>query len=264
MKYTLINNGDSLERAYANYIIENFSTYELVWQNYIGNVGSNKIAPIIGYDFERNKKRIKFSQHSYTVLQSVILLKRLVEKYENTNKSIKKIGDLLDLQDLLILFFGHVGRIFDNLNQCELCLITNHSKDCTSSLRIIYHKRHLIIHGKALPFIFEENGVILIPILGVDSLDRGGWNHKDNFWEDIETFKSETVEITIRGIYTELLQKLNQIFGVFNKDILNELEKLGLQIEYNISNFAELNSTSFEASGSNKVGSFGSSGYGLP
>jgi uncharacterized protein YkvS len=264
MKHTLRNNGDALEKAYSNFINDNFKTYEIVWQNYIGNDGNNVIATIIGYDSERNKKRKEFSEHTYTILQSIILLKRLVEKYEGLDISIKSIEDILDFQDLLMLFFGHVGRINDNLNIAELCLINKFSKESTTSLNSIYHKRHLIIHGKTLPFIFDETGNVLIPVLGTNTNDRSGWYHKQNSWDDINNLKSETIEITIKDIYINLLQKLNHIFGLFNKDILNELEQSDLQIDYPSMNSNPSVNVSLDVSGSTSIGNFGSSGFGTP
>ena len=264
MKYTLRNNGDALEKAYADFINDNFKTYELVWQNYIGNDGNNLIAPINGYASERNKKRKEFSEHTYTILQSIILLKRLVENYEGRDKSIKTIEDILDFQDLLMLFFGYVGRINDNLCEAELCLINRFSKDSTTSLNTIYHKRHLLIHGKTLPFIFDETGNVLIPVLGTDTNDRSGWNHKHNSWDDINNLKSETIEITIKDIYIELLQKLNYIFGLFKKDILNELESSNLKIDFPPMNFNSSVNASLDVSGSTAIGNFGSSGFGTP
>lgn len=264
MKYTLKNNGDSLEKAYEKFLNDNFKTYELVWQNYIGNDGNNSIASIPGYDSERNKKRKEFSQHTYTILQSIILIKRLVENYEGRDKSIKTIEDILDFQDLLMLFFGHVGRINDNLYDAELCLINRFSKDSNAILNTIYHKRHLLIHGKTLPFIFDETGNVLIPVLGTDTNDRSGWYHKQNSWNDINYLKSETIEITIKDIYTELLQKLNHIFGLFNKDILSELDDSNLQIDYISVKFSSSGNFSLEVSGSTNIGNFGSSGFGTP
>jgi hypothetical protein len=264
MKYLLKNHGDALEKSYASFINDYFNIYELVWQNYIGNDGNNLIATITGYDSERNKKRKEFSEHTYTILQSIILLNRLVENYERRDKSIKTIQDILDFQDLLMLFFGHVGRINDNLCDAELCLVNKFSKDSTASLNTIYHKRHLLIHGKTLPFIFDEMGDVLIPVLGTDTNDRSGWYHKTNSWDDINYLKSETIEITIKDIYVELLEKLNHIFGLFNKDILSELEHSNLQIDYPSINFSPTINVSLEVSGSTNIGNFGSSGFGIP
>lgn len=264
MRYTLLIHGDLLEKTFEKFIKDHIPTYELVWQNYIGNNGNNLIAPINGYDSERNKKRKEFSEHTYTILQSIILLKRLVESYEGRDKSIKTIEDILDFQDLLMLFFGHVGRINDNLYDAELCLINKFSKGSTISLNTIYHKRHLLIHGKTLPFIFDETGNVLIPVLGTDTNDRSGWYHKHNSWDDINNLKSETIEITIKDIYLELLQKLNHIFGLFNKDILIELERSNLKIDFPPMNFNSSVNASLEVSGSTAIGNFGSSGFGTP
>jgi hypothetical protein len=82
--------------------------------------------------------------------------------------------------------------------------------------------------------------------------------------DDINNLKSETIQITIKDIYIELLQKLNHIFGLFNTDILSELEDSKLKIDYISMNFSSSGNFSLEVSGSNNIGNFGSSGFGAP
>src|SRR5687768_11736304 len=108
MEYNLKDHGDHLERSYADFILTYFKAYEVVWKMFIGNKGNDIKADIEGYPLDKNIKRQNFSEHTYTVLQSVILLHRLIEK-GTFSKSISNTTEyILDLQDNLLLFFTHL------------------------------------------------------------------------------------------------------------------------------------------------------------
>ncbi len=109
MEYNLKEHGDSIERAYSNLIQSNFGTYEDVWKLYIGNKGNDTKADIIGYSKEREEKRQKFSEHTYTILQSVILLHRLITNKKFALLQFNDLDEVLDLQDNLLLFFYTFG-----------------------------------------------------------------------------------------------------------------------------------------------------------
>lgn len=262
MKYTLLMHGDLLEKTFVKFIKDHIPTYEHVWQNYIGNDSQNKIANIMGYDKEKNEKRQRFSEHTYTILQSIILIKRVLEKYNDGNKTITDIEDVLDFQDTLILFFGNIGRIYDNLYAAESCLNARASRNCRQTLSELYHKRHLLVHGKTIPFIIDEEGQVLIPKLGRNTDDLTGWYHKTNTWQDLKELPTDTVATTLNEIYQELLSKLNNIFGKFNDDILSELAVGNFKIDPPSQYFSNLNSINFEVSGAVNIGNFSSSGNG--
>jgi len=115
MEYNLKEHGDHLETKYANFIRTHFRTYESVWKIFIGNKGNDIKADIQGYPEDKNILRQKFSEHTYTVLQSVILLNRLIEKDIFNKPFANSTDDILDLQDYLVLFFTHLGRIGDHI-----------------------------------------------------------------------------------------------------------------------------------------------------
>ena len=108
-----------MEQEFSKFIQTNFRTYEEVWKIYIGNKGNDTKAEIEGYPSERETKRQKFSEHTYTILQSVILLQRLIEKEIFSKDFLNTTNDILDLQDYLLLFFTHLGRIRDNVQEAS-------------------------------------------------------------------------------------------------------------------------------------------------
>ena len=115
MEYNLKEHGDPLEKSYEEFICTYFKTYESIWKIFVGNKGNNIKADIVGFSEEKDAKRQQFWEHTYTVMQSVILLTRLINKGIFSNKISNTIEDILDLQDNLLLFFTHLGRINDNI-----------------------------------------------------------------------------------------------------------------------------------------------------
>jgi len=245
--YNLKEHGDPLEKEYADFIHAYFRTYEEVWKLYIGNKGNNTKADIPGYPNEREMKRQTFSEHTYTILQSVILLHRLISKDSFINATFITPSDRLDLQDNLLLFFTHLGRIRDNVEDASTCLLNTNTKEITVILDEFYHKRHILIHGKMIPIIFKSSGEILIPVLSKTGVDISGWNHKQHNWADISNMNTESLETTVTQLYWDLLPKLTEIFGHFKSKVEVELNDGNFNIAYDRSKVP--------------TGLFGSSGY---
>lgn len=238
MEYNLKDYGDHIEKAYVDFIQKDFKTYENVWKLFIGNNGNHKMAGIPNYPKERNFKRQKFSEHTYTILQSTILLQRLIKKPIFNNQKVNTIEDFLNFQDDLLLFFTHLGRIRDNVKDATRCLLNLSETETTSKLDEFYHKRHILVHGITLPIKIKTDGEILIPVLSRNSADTVGWYNKEHSWQDIMDLETESIYITIQLLYCELLPKLVEIFGKFNKKIIDELNANNyiLKFEYIIKN----------------------------
>ena len=126
--------GDQLEREYADFLQEHFKTYEATWKLYIGNKRDNTKSNIAGYPPERDEKRQQFSENTYTILQSLILIYRLINKDVFSKNSTLSIIEKLDLQDNLMLFFTHLGRIRDNVVEATKCLINPNVNKVESQL----------------------------------------------------------------------------------------------------------------------------------
>lgn len=234
MTYTLKNHGDLLEQEYSDFIQQNFKTYESVWKLYIGNKGDNTKADIPNFPIENDIKRESFSQHTYTILQSVILLSRLKDNSIFSKVTLHNIEEVLDLQDTLLLFFTHFGRIRDNVRDASKCLFKAPVSEITNQLEEFYHKRHILVHGKMIPLLITSDNNISIPILSKSTEDQSGWNHKFHTWSDAGSLPTENIGVTITQLYSELLAKLIHIFGQFEKIIITELSLGGfsLQFEY--------------------------------
>lgn len=266
MEYNLREHGDSIERVYSDLIYKYFRTYEDVWKLYIGNKGNDTKADIPGYSKEREEKRQNFSEHTYTILQSVVLLHRLITNEKFASLQFSVLEEFLDLQDNLLLFFTHLGRIRDNVESASTCLLHAKTKETTSILDEFYHKRHILVHGKTLPIVFRNSGEIFVPTLSKNGTDISGWNHKEHKWEDISHMPQESLEITVTQLYWELLAKLIEVFGIFKKEIDEELNNENLKLIFDRTNegvFSGRSGVSGSHGSSGNAGSCGADVYGL-
>jgi len=232
MEYNLKEHGDPLEQTFADFIRTHFRTYEEVWKIYIGNKGNDIRAEIKSYPAERELKRQKFSEHTYTILQSLVSLQRLIDKDIFSKGFVNSVDDILDLQDNLMLFFTHLGRIRDNVQEASTCLLNHNEAETTGLLDEFYHKRHLVVHGKAIPIILKPGGEISLPVLSTNTVDVSGWYHKLNSWQDAAKLPNETVANTISKLYWDLLPKIEEVFGKFKKKIAQELNDGGYKLEF--------------------------------
>jgi hypothetical protein len=103
--------GDILERYYASFIRENILAYEEIWMRYIGNNGTAQMIDWPSLDDEEKKKRKLFSQDHYSILESLVCLKRIVET--KLFFSPDKLEEYLDLMNLFFAFQAQAGRIKD-------------------------------------------------------------------------------------------------------------------------------------------------------
>jgi len=230
--YNLNDHGDILEKTYSRFITEQFVSYQNVWKLYIGNVGNDTKASIPNYPIDRDKKRQAFSEHTYTILQSVILIKRLLDKRSFENIVDQDFDQKMDLQNNILIFFAHLGRIRDNSLAAGKCLLNINNTALDERFSEFYHQRHIPIHGRILPLVYKENGEIEMPVLSKNDEDPAGWNHKVNNWSDILSMPIKNLTETTTQLFWQLLPLLNEIFGNFEDVISAELNQGGFELEF--------------------------------
>ncbi len=231
-EFNIKEHGDQLEREYADFLQKHFKTYVATWKLYIGNRGDNTKSKIADYPSERDEKRQQFSENTYTILQSLILISRLIEKDVFSKNTIRSLTEKLDLQDNLMLYFTHIGRIRDNVVGATKCLLDINVNKVESQLEDFFYKRHIFVHGKTIPIIFKTNGEIYLPVLSKDNNDKSGWNLRESNWNDVKWLPKEELHVTTSQLYCQLLNMLNQIFGEFKKKIEKELKQNNLKLEF--------------------------------
>ena len=238
MTFNVKDHGDSLEKEFSTFIQTEFPTYEAVWKLYIGNRGNDNKALITGYSSNRDEMRQKFSEHTYTIFQSLISIRRLIINEAFKKGEIKDVSHNLDLQDSIVLFFAYLGRIKDNLQDAASCLLNCNSDEIGSKFGDFYSKRNIVLHGKMLPIAYRPNGDIIIPALG-ENTDRLKWHDKTGVWDSITFLNLVNLAEYTNSIYIELLSKLSHAFGIFKSKIEDELNKNNLEISFENKHYPE-------------------------
>jgi len=203
-EYNLFDHGDILEHEAVDMIRERFPYYELVWKIYIGNGGKATKADIPGYSFDQ--KRQNFSEHTYTVLESIYIINQIIESKVFISK-VSSFQEYLEFNKSFISFFAHLGRSRDNIiKAAEILQIGNENvTKIRSGLAETYKARCIVIHGKKIPLQLDEDGLIKIPILGTSEQKAFAWNDKTHNWPDAIGMAAQRQEFSIVSPRTFLI-----------------------------------------------------------
>lgn len=109
--------GDSLEREFADLILNNLPAYDLIWKTYIGHDGKGRMLKATGLDEKQEEIRTKFSQYHYTCLESIAgmsIIKDAVNKREYNN-----IKDVIQQNNDYVLFHTLAGKIRDSIKEMK-------------------------------------------------------------------------------------------------------------------------------------------------
>lgn len=228
--YALRMHGDSLEKHAADFIQNKFPNYEIVWKDYIGNKGDCSLADIPNYPYNLSRKN--FSEHSYTILESLFIINLILEKGE-LELEIKSITDYYNFNKSYISFFAHLGRIKDNLiKMCSLIkLEKNTIEKIEAEINHIYKARNIILHGKNLPFE-QIDGHIKIPHLFDRSDKTFAWDDTNKNWDDRKTIGTQNISNTTKAYFNDILQLTNNVYGKFHNKITATLKELNTNIEF--------------------------------
>ena len=242
--------GDWLEREEFTFINGQLYNYKQIWQIFIGNNGENQVAEIPSLDDEKKKFRINYAEHQYTVFESLICLPIIIHDLNNINfqNQLRNKIEYLRVQNLILSFQAHSGRIRDNIEQCYLNILKlsdfldseiNSFQDIDGSKKIIvekeltrfsklYLQRHTFIHGKKVPFRFDEIGSILLPIIRDDKNNDKGWD-KMMIWDENTSTEIPIVEYCSTLSY-QLIAEANIAFGNLLNRIKDFLTKKNLKM----------------------------------
>jgi len=216
--YNLEEHGDRLEQAAIDFIRTYIPNYQRVWASYIGNKGDDIMADLPDLNTGEQENRLAFSEFSYTILESVYSIKRMVDKNKFGPLRSFEIEVVQDFKDNLILLFAHLGRIYDNVVNAGT-LLGIMEENVPEDLAVFYFQRHTIIHGHVLPIKIDDDGTVRIPKLRRVDTDRSGYYHKDNHWSDIERLEKEVSLDVVNRIYYSLLSSINAAYGHYSTQI---------------------------------------------
>jgi hypothetical protein len=249
--YNVNDHGDLLEKEATEFIRTKFPYYESVWQTYIGNVGNATIAPLPNYP--NTAKRISFSEHSYTVLESCYMIQLILDTHI-FEAEIKNFKTYFDFNKSLICFFACLGRIRDTVIKAAEDLGMN-TNNLQSSLKEYYEARNIIIHGKRIPIVLDEHGMVMMPLLKTEKTRGDAWSDKGYGWADISYLPTEYANTNCSQYFDGLLEIINGVFALFLNVIQYELKSIRTSLQF-IRN-APASSTGysgyFDPSGSTRV-----------
>lgn len=200
----LKNNGDLLEREYYDSVCSSFSNYQIFWASFIGNDGNNHLTIIL--DDEVADRRKKLAQLSYTIFESVVSLYRISKK----SYKAQDIESYLDIIDNFMLFYCHLGRIRDCVDQLGSEL---NCKVLGKELNGYYWQRNIVIHGKKIPLTFFDKQVMFAKLKKNETDSSKNTWHDSLDWDDIHEPNFESLEVVYTEIYQDIISKLNGIYS---------------------------------------------------
>jgi hypothetical protein len=227
MQYIIKKHGDMLEKEAYSFIEQKFQNYESVWQIFIGNTGNAIMASLPNYD---ETKRANFAENSYTVLESFFVLHKILES-NIFSKEIKTFEEYLDYSKSYITFFAYLGRIHDTVIKASSVFKYNNS-NFLSKIHRFYESRNIIIHGKKIPFIFDDLGLVKVPTLHISEAKGINWNDSGNNWKDISNMNSNYISDITTNLFEELLEIINNEYAVFLNLIHEDLKKLNTSLVF--------------------------------
>ena len=222
MEYNVQDHGDSLERIASGFIRSQFPYYEKVWSIYIGNCGNEVIARLPNYPNEQKRKH--FAENSYTVLESFFMLQQILES-EIFLEPIDDFNKYIEANKAFITFFALLGRIHDTSIKASNQLGYDNS-DFRASLKKFYEARSIVIHGKKVPLVFDELGLLKIPFLKTSIIKGNGWDDNNYHWGDIANMQTDFVEQKLKDFFDQLLILVNNEYANFFSLICAELKEL--------------------------------------
>jgi hypothetical protein len=209
MTQSLRQDGDPLEREYADFIESRLPAYAQLWADYIGNDGASGLPHRGELSDEVNERREYTAQDLYTVLVCVICAMRLVDR----KSRVTSLPEYLDVIDRLVGFYAHVGRLRD-------CLIHVGGRwklyELGARMKEIYGQRNAILHDPVAPMTeLYGRPAFVPPGAGLDPKQWGSeskWSESNGLtFEGVDEYLSETFEAVLRAFQSSLASLHSQI-----------------------------------------------------
>lgn len=226
--YNVVDHGDLLEKEAATFIQTRFPNYEKVWQIYIGNTGRAERAALPHYPDE--DKRRSFAEHSYTTLESCFMIRRILDS-KVFESEINSFIEYIEFNKSFITFFAYLGRIHDTVIKASYDLKYDNS-GFIQKVKEFYQARNIVIHGRKVPIVFDECGLVKMPLLQTESVKGRAWNDKNNSWADIKVLPTEYVADNCERYFEDLLALINNEYGRFLDLIYQELKAIPTSLTF--------------------------------
>ena len=159
-KFNLKIHGDPIERENVDFITNKINSYICIWEFFIGN--NNGYPPIaMGLTSQQSLNRTKLAENNYTILLSVLSLKRKLEYYliQKSNQS----DSFMIFEDTKIIF-SSISSVVDLLEK-NLALTNIYEKKLKDKIDLVakyMEERNEALHGRKLRIKIKD-GVVFIP-----------------------------------------------------------------------------------------------------
>jgi hypothetical protein len=212
MEYSVKNHGDWLEKQASEFINKNLPAYELIWKNFIGHQGNGHIAEMLNISPDEDSLRINFSQHHYTILESLYFMQCIVDDISITNK-VNSFDEYRRIIDQIMAYQAYSGRLRDNMEQCFIIIANqNEANSATERLSTFYQERHVFIHGRKVPFAFDEDKLFKIAPIKITTTSSSGYG-KGMPWESINTEETKYLEDEMKKSINDLKPIVNGLLS---------------------------------------------------
>lgn len=223
-----LEQGDYLEVNSKDTIRQLLPNYEIIWGKYIGNDGSGKMIYIEGLTGEENINRIKFSEHFYTCMESIICMKYLSDSIKPID--IQVHSDYINLINSFMAFHAHAGRVRDNAcNILSLYFKKERVVELIVQLEEIFNQRHQVLHGKKIPFRLVEGIPVFMQPMGKD-FNPEKWNSSMN-WAEFNNSPLACIDEYMKSTINEISKAYNNIIGNLIEPIFEFIETKKINIE---------------------------------
>jgi len=227
-----LQQGDLLESQNLEFINKYLSNYKKIWEIYLGNDGTNRL-PKQNISSIENRRREKVSQHNYTCLESVICMKAILEIIDKKQINSFEINQLIEVYNLYMCFFAHIGRIRDNLiysykkvNDDEILL-----KEFKKPLESFYKERCVVLHNIKIPFTISKKGMNVSTIKSISKTTQKGNSKFELSWNDLLNIEKTEIKKYLKETFYGMAKVTNDAMGEILKPINRIVTKHNIQVK---------------------------------
>ena len=218
--FLTLEDGDSIERNYAEWIRQTIPLYETIWARYIGHDGNGQSLPIPGLPKTLQRDREKFSQAYYSAMVALIHLRDIRDDYQTSLGRVNSVSDYLRLQRDITSFMCHVGRVRDLVKKMDSAL--HLGDEVRRRFSDFYQKRNNILHGLFPAQRIDSEGLVSIVTPGGVSASDADWLDESS-WSEAEHKRFVYAADFVRETFERLLKEFNAVSSRFLSELATKL-----------------------------------------
>ena len=212
-----LEDGDWVERNYAECIRQSIPLYETIWSRYIGHDGKGGSLPIPGLSDLQQRDREEFSQAHYGMMVALIHLWEICDDFHSSLGCVKTVSNYLRLQRDITSFMCQVGRVRDLMKKMDSAL--HLGGEVWPKFSDFYQQRNNVLHGSFPAQCVDEDGIVSIATPGGKCASEAYWLHESLFSES-----QQKRFVCAADFLRETLQQLVKVVNAASSRFLTELD----------------------------------------